>query len=412
MQQNEVNIMSKHGHTTTPIPLFVLLFTFVFLAVGTSPIASADWNQNIIEIDATYEVVSQDMIVHVSKEFTFSNNDIDTRFWKEYYSNLNYKLPGGIENIQVYNSDQKMEYYKPDAQGDYYIFEFNKNIWYDKSYTFTVEYDLVTNKNTAAFYIIENGDNTKVTVSIPNEYKVSIDRNDYIKIQQPDVSKYIFNKGLNWDRSCFVNAVHITEMQVIRDTVHLKEKDVVISIVFWDGEDEWANTMMNTAIESLPILEQVSGLSYPLEYGITITQATSADTLGYGGANNGKDGIILLHTEKYETLIHELAHYWTMECDFEAIWMDEGYANLYTYLVLEHNHPDDAVARKELYFEQYKNMKPVYDIQLSDWTVPDAFNSENANKIDYGYKKSFVIAYNKYEKEGLESVKVSDLNLL
>ncbi|MDF1533979.1 MAG: hypothetical protein P1P69_05690 [Methanosarcinaceae archaeon] len=412
MQQNEVNIMSKYGHTTTPIPLFVLLLTFVFLAVGTSPIASADWNQNIIEIDATYEVVSQDMIVHISKEFTFSNHDIDTRFWKGYYSNLNYKLPGGIENIQVYDSDQKMEYYKPDAQGDYYTFEFNKNIWYDKSYTFTVEYDLVTNKNTAAFYIIENGDNTKVTVSIPNEYEVSIDRNDYIKIQHPDVTKYIFNKGLNWDGSCFVNAVHVTEMQVIRDTVQLKEKDVVISIEFWDGEDEWANTMMHTAIESLPVLEEVSDLPYPMKYNITITQATSADTLGYGGVNNGKDGIILLYTENYETLIHELAHYWTMECDFEAIWMDEGYANLYTYLVLEHNHPDDAVARKELYFEQYENMKPVYDIQLSDWTVPDAFNSENANKIDYGYKKSFVIAYNKYEKEGLGSVQVSDLKLL
>ena len=403
--------MSKF-ETTTPIPLFILLFTFVFLAVGTSPIASANWDQNVIEIDATYEVVPQEMIVHVSKEFTFSNHDTDTRFWKGYYSNLNYKLPGGIENIQVYDSDQEMEFYKPDAKGDYYTFEFNKNVWYDKSYTFIVEYDIVTHKNTAAFHINEKGDNTKVTVSIPNEYEVSIDRNDYTKTQQPGVTKYIFNKGLNWDRSCFVDAVHVTEMQVIRNTVHLKEKDVEISIEYWDGEEEWANTMMHTAIESLPVLEEVSGLSYTMEYDITITQATSAATLGYGGVNNGMDGVILLHTENYETLIHELAHYWTRECDFEAIWMDEGYANLYTYLVLENTHPDDAIARKELYFEQYETMKPIYDLKLSDWNVPDALNSENTNWIDYGYKKSFVIAYNKYEKEGLESIQVSDLKLL
>ncbi|MDO9518217.1 MAG: hypothetical protein Q7J10_09255 [Methanosarcinaceae archaeon] len=404
--------MSRSGKITTLTSLFAFVLTFVFLAVVTSPIASADWNQNIIEIDATYEVVSQDMIVHVSKEFTFSNNDIDTRFWSGYYSNLNYKLPSSIGNLQVYDSDKEMEFYKTNTKGDYYIFEFNRNIWYDKSYTFIVEYDIVINKNTAAFYIIENGDNTKVTVSIPNEYEVSIDRNDYTKTQQPDVTTYIFNKGLNWDRSCFVDAVRVTEMQVIRDTIHLKERDVEISVEFWEGENKWANEMLSTAIESLPVLEEISGLSYPMEYDITITQATSADTLGYGGVNNGMDGIIMLHTENYETLIHELAHYWTRECDFDAIWMDEGYANLYTYLVLEQNHPDDAVARKELYFEQYENMKSVYDIPLSDWNVPDALNSENANQIEYGYKKSFVIAYNKYEKEGLGSVQVSDLKLL
>ena len=401
--------MSKYGKTTTNISLFTLIFTFVFLAIGTSPIASADWDQNVIEIDATYEVLSQDMIVHVSKEFTFSNHDSDTRFWQGYYSNLNYKLPGGIENIQVYDSDQEMEFYKSNTQGDYYTFEFNKNVWYAKSYTFIVEYEIPIHKNIASFHINEYGDNTKVTVSIPNEYEVSIDRDDYTKMQQLDVTKYQFDKGLNWDKSCFVDAVHVTEMKVINDTVHLKERDVGISVEFWDGEDEWGNTMMRTAIESLPVLEQVTGLAYPIDYDITITQATSADTLGYGGVNNEIEGIILLHTENYETLIHELTHYWTRECDFDQLWMDEGYANLYTHLVLESTHPDDATARKEQFFEQYEAMKSTHDISLSDWKVPESLNSENVNEVDYGYKKSFVLAYNKYEDEGLESIQVLNL---
>jgi hypothetical protein len=354
-------------------------------------------------------VIPEEMVVHVSKEFTFSNHDSDTRFWRGYYSNLNYKLPDGIENIQIYDSDQEMEFYKPDAKDSYYTFEFNKNIWYEKSYTFTVEYDIAIHKNTAVFHISENGDNTKVTVSIPDGYDVSIDRNDYTKTQLSDVNTYRFDKGLNWDKPCFVDAVHPTEMQVVKDTIHLKEKDVKIIVEFWDGEDEWGNEMLSAAIESLPVLEDVTGLPYPTEYDITIKQATLADTLGYGGANNDVEGIILLHTENYETLIHELAHYWTRECNFEAIWMDEGYANLYTYLVLDQTHPDDAAARKELYFEQYETMKPTHDISLSDWKVPDSFNSENANDVDYGYKKSFVLAYNKYENEGLESIQVSNL---
>ncbi len=401
--------MLKTRKNTHFVSLFTLLLTFVILIVGTLPIASADWDQNIIEINAAYEVIPEEMVVHVSKEFTFSNHDSDTCFWRGYYSNLNYKLPDGIENIRVYDNDDDMIFFKTDEKYGYYTFEFNKNVWYDKSYTFTVEYDIVTHKNIAAFHISENGDNTKVTVSIPDGYDVSIDRNEYTKTQQSDVNTYRFDKGLNWDKLCFVDAVHPTEMQVIKDTIHLKEKDVKIIVEFWDGEDEWGNEMLSAAIESLPVLEDVTGLPYPTEYDITITQATSADTLGYGGANNGEEGIILLHTENYETLIHELAHYWTRECDFESIWMDEGYANLYTYLVLEQNHPDDAAARKELYFEQYENMKPDYDLQLSDLNVPDAFNSENANKVDYGYKKSFVLTYNKYENEGLESIQVSNL---
>ena len=401
--------MLKTRKNTPFVSLFTLILTFVILIVGALPIASADWDQNIIEIDAAYEVIPEEMVVHVSKEFTFSNYDIDTRFWRGYYSNLNYKLPDGIENIQIYDSDQEMEFYKPDAKDSYYTFEFNKNIWYEKSYTFTVEYDIAIHKNTAVFHISENGDNTKVTVSIPDGYDVSIDRNDYTKTQLSDVNTYRFDKGLNWDKPCFVDAVHPTEMQVVKDTIHLKEKDVKIIVEFWDGEDEWGNEMLSAAIESLPVLEDVTGLPYPTEYDITITQATLADTLGYGGANNDVEGIILLHTENYETLIHELAHYWTRECNFEAIWMDEGYANLYTYLVLDQTHPDDAAARKELYFEQYETMKPTHDISLSDWKVPDSFNSENANDVDYGYKKSFVLAYNKYENEGLESIQVSNL---
>lgn len=401
--------MLKTRKNTSFVSLFTLILTFVILIVGALPIASADWDQNIIEIDAAYEVIPEEMVVHVAKEFTFSNYDSDTRFWRGYYSNLNYKLPDGIENIQIYDSDQEMEFYKPNAMDDYYTFEFNKNVWYEKSYTFIVEYDIAIHKNTAAFHISENGDNTKVTVSIPDGYDVSIDRNDYTKTQLSDVNTYRFDEGLNWNKPCFVDAVHPTEMQVIKDTIHLKEKDVKIIVEFWDGEDEWGNEMLSAAIESLPVLEDVTGLPYPTEYDITITQATSADTLGYGGANNGKEGIILLHTENYETLIHELAHYWTRECDFESIWMDEGYANLYTYLVLDQTHPDDAAARKELYFEQYETMKSTHDISLSDWKVPDSFNSENANDVDYGYKKSFVHAYNKYENEGLESIQVSNL---
>jgi len=89
--------------------------------------------------------------------------------------------------------------------------------------------------------------------------------------------------------------------------------------------------------------------------------------------------------------------------------MDEGYANLYTYLVLEQTHPEDAQIRKELFFDQYEALKQTHDFPLSNWTVPESFESGDPLDIEYGYKKSFVLMYNLYEDVGLEAIQKTNL---
>jgi len=383
---------------------FGLLGLLTLLAIVFVSTTSAGGDQTVTEINATYEVIPEDRIVHVSKEITFTNLDPDTRYWQGYYCTFNYYLPDGVKNIDAYDSTREMEFHRLDPMDRHYVFEFNEKVWYDKSYTFTIEYDIGIHKNTATFNVEENGNNTEVTITIPDEYETHIDRGDYSQEKLPDVNVFKFKRGQEWTRPHLVYAVNRTDMHALKGTAHLKDRDVEIKVNFWDGEDEWADEILNTATESLPVLEDISGLPYPVPYNITITQATINDTCGYGGSNDGKDGIILLHTEDHEILIHELSHYWTRACNFEQLWMDEGYADLYAYLVLNQTHPDDAYARKELFFNQYDTMKPSYDFPLSDWTVTESVGYENSGQVDYGYKKSFVLMYNIYEDVGLEVI--------
>ena len=92
--------------------------------------------------------------------------------------------------------------------------------------------------------------------------------------------------------------------------------------------------------------------------------------------------------------------------------MDEGYAELYTYFVLNRIDSHDAYERKEDFIKQYNTMKQSESLVLSSWSVPDSIGSKNFDRIDYGYKKSFVLVYNIYKKIGLNSMKKANQKFL
>jgi hypothetical protein len=155
------------------------------------------------------------------------------------------------------------------------------------------------------------------------------------------------------------------------------------------------------------LLEDVTGIPYPVSYNITVIQASIQDTQGYGGFNQGSKGIYLLHTSSDAILIHELAHYWTRECHYSHIWLDEGHADLYTYLVLKKTKPEIAEKRKNRTLKTYEELERKYDLNLSLWKSAESFDSNNAEAIQFGYSKAFTAVFLVYEDLGLETMKTS-----
>ena len=395
---------SKNGEMKYIKSSILIIFIFVFLIIAFTSTTSGDRDQTITEVNATYEILAEEEVVHVFKNITFTNYDAETRYWQGYYSNINQYIPENAINIHVYDNMGQLVFQKLDEQSNYYAMEFNKDVWHGENYSFTIEYDIDIHKNIASFRIKEHGDLSKIKVIIPQEYEVYMNRDDYLLRDIPNAREYIFDHDQQELQSLFVDAIKNKDVHTITGTSHLNKRDVEIKVNYYEGEEEWAKSILKTTIESLPIMEKISHMDYPVNYDITITQVTTVETNGYGGVNKGKDGIYLLHTEEEGTLIHELAHYWTRAHDYEHAWTEEGCADLYTYLVLNQTHPDVAVSRKNAFFKTYESMEQEYDLDLSEWSIPDSINQTNYEMINYGYKKSFVTLYKAYEREGIKAI--------
>jgi hypothetical protein len=381
------------------IILFILLLC-------TAHIALADGEEVITEINSTYTLVPEDGIVKVSKEITFHNNDSKTRYWRGYYSSFNHYLPDNALKVEAFDSERALIFSRT-SEG-YHTFHFNRKVWYEESYTFRIEYELETNKNTAVFSLSEYGQRTEVILEVPAGFDTYLSRDDYEVEERMYSSVYKFEKGQRWDRSCVVNSVRVSPRLTLKGTAVLSERDVDVQIRYWEGEEAWAQGVMQTTLESLVLLEEKWGFAYPPEYNITITQANITETGGYGGYNQGSSGIWLLYTSNHGILIHELAHYWTRACNFDQLWMEEGYADLYTYLVLEEMEPEEGISRRDRFLGKYDTMKEEYDFPLSDWSTPASLDGFNEKQVDFGYKKSFALTYSIYETMGLETLQ--DMN--
>ncbi len=377
----------------------VILILTVLSIVNISPVAGG-WNQTITDIDVTYEVSTDGKNINVLRQIMFENRDEDTRFWRGYYSSFNYYFPQNAKNVRAYEKDSGnvLDWFV--SSDGYYTFCLKKKVWYGESYAFYIEYDLPRNSNTVVFNIVESGNRTKVVLRTPQYYETDIERTDYHMLEQNGFTEFVFQKGTYWKNPCQVTCVNHTTMDEIRSVAHLIEKDVEITVRFWEGEDAWGTHVMDKTMKSLQLLENVTGIPYPPKYNVTIIQASVDDTHGYGGFNQGSKGIYLLHTSSDAILIHELAHHWTRECRFSHIWMDEGHADLYTYLVLAQTNPNVAVKRKDKTLETYQKLERKYDMSLSAWKTADSFDSTNRENIQFGYSKAFTAIYLMYEDLG------------
>lgn len=381
----------------------IFLFLIVLSIVYVYPV-SCGWDQTNTDINVTYEVSPDGTNIHVLRQITFENGDENTRFWRGYYSDFNYFLPLNAKNICAYDQ-QSGEALKWSLNPEgYYTFNLGKRVWYGQSDVFSIEYDLPRNSNTAVFDIIESGNRTQVVLRTPQYYETDIERKDYHILEQGEFVEFVFPKGVTWKSPCQVTCVNHTDMQEIKGTVQLSERKVGITVRYWEGEDAWGMHTLNTTIQSLILLENVIGFPYMPRYNISITQASVEDTQGYGGFNQGSKGIYLLHTSSDAILIHELSHYWTRECHYSHIWMDEGHADLYTYLVLEKTKPDIAEKRKDKTLQTYQKLERKYDLNLSEWDIDDNFNEDNGEFIQFGYSKAFTTIYTVYEDIGPEAM--------
>ncbi|WP_143743524.1 M1 aminopeptidase family protein [Methanohalophilus halophilus] len=381
----------------------------MFFVLATST-ACAEWEQNEVEVNSVYEVGPE--VVHVTKEITFTNKDANTRYWQGFYSSLNYPLFQDHSNLSSYDDSSEVRLKRAENGGNYYMFAFNENVWYGDSYTFTLEYDVQTDPIYATFTIGEQSDSGNVKLIVPDNYEACLADVSYAKENLNDRVVYTFGNESFQEFPLRIDCVKTVDRVVASEVISLGGRNVNISVEYRKGNDEWAQEVLDKTVTYLPLLEDVWGVPFPGNSDLIIRESSVAETKGYHGFNYGNGTISLLHSAGDRVLIHELSHSWTHACNFEQLWMHEGYANLYTFLVLKQINPKKALAMKSELEEDYDKKEQHFAQALDGWSIPDEYSTSGSEMIGYGYSKSFVFVSDIYEKVGFERMQIANRKLL
>jgi hypothetical protein len=189
----------------------------------------------------------------------------------------------------------------------------------------------------------------------------------------------------------------------------MQEQDVTITVYYYKGEKAWGQYILDTTKEALPILEDLAGFPYPVDYDVAIYAKREEETSRWGAQNLMERGIWinrdsfppeLIQSQGFAgTIIHENAHYWASESIYGKPWLKEGFCELFTYLTFERmNRGEDALMKKRRWSQTFEHTR-YYNIPL------DAFEYQSAGPgtetTSLAYSKSALFCYEIYERYGL-----------
>ncbi|MDP2729824.1 MAG: hypothetical protein Q8O55_05025 [Dehalococcoidales bacterium] len=371
--------------------------------------AQAAWNPAGETTVATYEVIPDEQRVLVTLSYNITNLDEETRSRRSYYYGWNASIPSEATNIRAYDSNRTLHFTEnTEGSWTYLELQFNKELYYGQTYAFTIEYDLVITRNIAVFraYGKGNGAST-IKVILPRQYydEVSFSSGDYFISETATRTTYIYAvEQEGWRFYTLVEAVRKSHAQPLTGTVKLQEREVEITVKFWDGEEDKAENILNLSIAALSVMEDVTGVAFPPAYQIVIEEVTREEIGGYAGANAGADGILISYTstDSENVIVHELAHYWANQPPWKEPWMREGLAELYAYLTLVKLGKGSTAEKEIMEYRTsfYGENEDQFQLPLSLWRYTPVLTEENRPLTSFGYSKSFVFVFDLYSRYG------------
>ena len=190
--------------------------------------------------------------------------------------------------------------------------------------------------------------------------------------------------------------------ETVSKEIMLSEGRIMITVNYERGDDIWANDTLNLITDSFRLIEEVSGVPYPvpqsanpyadkddLKASIKICELTDK-------IKKCEKGMGIAKTQDRITTIRQIANMWNTDANFKNDWLMQGHISLYTYLVLKEINQKDAEEFKSSLFLSYSNLK--LDFPLDEWFFLESVTSERQiNKKNYGIAKSYVFMHLLYK---------------
>lgn len=103
-----------------------------------------------------------------------------------------------------------------------------------------------------------------------------------------------------------------------------------VEIQSWPDDPDWADFVSQSLTDTIPALEDLIGVPWPLGKELRIVQTATPYLFGYAGWYNHQGAVIEMGEQlNDQALAHEVSHVWLSDDLFDSHWINEGLAEFF-----------------------------------------------------------------------------------
>ena len=327
----------------------------------------------------TYDIHPDQGPVRVAWDISIQNNDPETKNTGSrgtnvfFYDTFSFPLLAGASSVTATSAegaDLDISVREP-GQGPVIpaTIELDKRLFYKDTYELHLEYQIPETRHAAIIVIpayafiplIVSGDEATVEVS------ASSGEPWVTSIEAVDCTAAGTGFTCTGADSVFIAAtVEIARPDLtatVTTEAQLRDQKVPVNITYFQGEEAFAQHISELAVNSLPIIEDLYGLTYSGPGAINISERVHQVILGYEGLTSCDSATacevnISPIADDY-TVLHELAHVWSGL--YEKRWLSEGFAQYVSVQAASYLPPGLLAGAPPT------RQQPSVDLQLDDW---------------------------------------------
>ena len=396
---------------------FALLFLALAILLGPAAAPAAASQLLHVTAHASYDIRPDLGPVHVSWQVTVENNDPQTVNGNDgtisFYDSLSLPVLRGATDISALSpSDTPLDVTLDDSTDGPLLVAtvtFDLPLFYQDTYSFTLDYDLPAARDESLlvtpFYVflpaVASGDQATVTIFTPNDalWEVALEPIDCAQ----SGSTFTCTGSDSVHLAAFAEVSRPDATAAIPIDLALQERNVSITLTYFQGEEPWAQHLQELIIAALPIIEELYGFPYGGPFAINVAERGRQIILGYEGLTScdrqAACDIAVSPVADDFTILHELAHLWS---DIYAQrWLVEGFAELLA---------GEAAARLPPGLVQGappSRAEPALDLRLDLWgdvTSVVAASDEDRQTENAGYDRSLRFLALLQDQVGLQAL--------
>ncbi len=334
--------------------LVVLLLVTTGLTTVRVPMAGAQVDE--LETSAVYHFrpdvetgqirVTTEIAVTSTKPDRTTNRGITQYYFTGYY----FTLPADAKDVTFTQNGSVLEADLLEENQLFQTFDvgFRRNIFYRQTANIVLEYSIEGAEPRTDSASRVNGAYVGFTVLADPGIETS-EFNVYVPegFEPSDISSYRFQAATVEGETVLRDSVKSAETDFYFEILSLRNDDALvrselsidgreIELQGWPGDTQWMDFVTETVEEGIPALEDLVGISWPVDGTLTIAESHSPYLSGYGGWYSPATKIIEVG-DRLDTqiLLHEVSHVWFNDDLYLERWITEGLADAFSAEVTE-----------------------------------------------------------------------------